>query len=159
MRHGKARRAGSIGAIIAALLLSGTASSRAKPERLTTAEFRELMATVAEGWNEGNARKAADCFAPNATYSEPPRQQFYEGREALFEFFGGHGKRSMSMTWHHLVFDEQSQVGAGEYTFRGNSQSHGVTMVKIEGGLIRNWREYQYRSALPWDEFVDDNAF
>ena len=26
----------------------------------------------------------------------------------------------MKMTWHHLAFDEESQVGFGEYTFQMN---------------------------------------
>ena len=39
--------------------------------RLTSAQFRALMQTVADGWNEGNARKAADCFAEDADYTEP----------------------------------------------------------------------------------------
>jgi hypothetical protein len=90
-----------------------------------------------------------------------PRRQFYKGRAALFEFFGG-GRRvepPMQMTWHHLVFDETTQVGAGEYTFRMNNQYHGVVMVKVSRGRIANWREYQYQSPLKWDELVNENAF
>ena len=143
------------------MLVPGQLASRAEPGRLTAAEFRELMTTVAAGWNEGDARKAADCFAEDATYSEPPRKQFYKGRAALFRFFGGDRKPEppMKMAWHHLVFDEATQVGAGEYTFRMNRQYHGVVMVKVRNGRIHNWREYQYQSALPWDEFVNENAF
>jgi hypothetical protein len=32
-------------------------------------------------------------------------------------------------------------------------------MVKVRDGRISNWREYQYRSTLPWAEFVNENAF
>jgi hypothetical protein len=39
---------------------------------VSTKEFEKLMQTVAQGWNEGNARKAADCFHENAVYVEPP---------------------------------------------------------------------------------------
>ena len=77
------------------------------------------MMKLAHGWNEGDARKAADCFAENAVYSEPPDKQLYRGRDALFKFFGGNEgrRRAMKMTWHHLIFDEQKQIGAGEFTF------------------------------------------
>ena len=34
-------------------------------------EFRQLMQTVADGWNEGDAHKAADCFSQDAVYVEP----------------------------------------------------------------------------------------
>jgi hypothetical protein len=52
-------------------------------------QFRELMQTVAAGWNEGNPAKAANCFTEDAVYMEPPDKQVYVGRAALFEFFGG----------------------------------------------------------------------
>ena len=123
------------------------------PPRLASErEFRRLMNTVAEGWNEGNASKAADCFATDAIYLEPPDRQLYEGREALFEFFGGaHGpEKPMHMVWHHLAFDAQAQVGFGEYTFTMNNRYHGIVVVKLENGKIKSWREYQYKSDVEW---------
>jgi SnoaL-like protein len=151
-----------MGAVSASLIVgSGRLDTRAETDGMTAAEFRKLMTTVAAGWNEGNARKAADCFADDAIYSEPPRKQFYKGRAALFEFFGGASKPepSMQMVWHHLVFDEATQVGSGEYTFQMNNRYHGVVMVKVTNGRISNWREYQYQSTLSWAEFVNENAF
>jgi hypothetical protein len=126
------------------------------PRRLTRAQFRRLMETVAEGWRTGNAARSAACFAEDAIYSQPPRVQFYRGRAALEEFFG---PRPQGMTWHHLVFDEEAQIGAGEYTYRGSNQYHGVVMVRIVDGLIANWREYQVRSPLTWEQFMDENRF
>ena len=128
---------------------------------LTTAQFEALMRTVSAGWNEGDARKAADCFTEDAIYSEPPRKQFYRGRAQLFEFFGGATRPDppMKMVWHHLVFDERSQVGAGEYTFEMNKRYHGVVMVRIRDGRIANWREYQYQSTLSFEEFAGENRF
>ncbi len=123
---------------------------------LSGAQFRALMQTVAEGWRTGDAEKSARCFAPGAVYSEPPRKQFYRGRAALRAFFGPHPQ---GMVWHHLVFDEERQVGAGEYTYRGRNQYHGVVMIRIVDGLIANWREYQTRSDLPWERLMDENAF
>ena len=79
----------------------------------------------------------------------------------LFEFFGGDQppEPPMSMTWHHLAFDEASQVGFGEYTFQLGQRYHGIVIVKLSAGLISNWREYQYKSALSWQEFVGQNMF
>jgi len=31
--------------------------------------------------------------------------------------------------------------------------------VKLRDGLIAHWREYQYPSALSWEEFIGENAF
>lgn len=30
----------------------------------------------------------------------------------------------------------------------------GITAVEVEDGLISGWREYQYRSELPFEEFT-----
>jgi hypothetical protein len=127
----------------------------------TTEEFRRLMSTVAEGWNEGNARKAAECYTEDAVYTEPPDKQVYVGRKALYEFFGG-GKKAeppMKMVWHHLAFDEEVQLGFGEYTFQMNNRYHGIVVVKVRDGKICNWREYQYKSNLEWKDFVGKNEF
>jgi hypothetical protein len=48
--------------------------------KISTDEFERLMQTIAEGWNEGNARQAADCFSQDAIYVEPPDKQLYRGR-------------------------------------------------------------------------------
>ena len=50
---------------------------------MTETEFERMMQTIADGWNEGNARKAADCFSMDAIYSEPPEKQLYHGRDEL----------------------------------------------------------------------------
>ena len=144
--------------LLAAFLALVPASA---PEPLTSAGFRKLMETVSAGWNTGDARKAADCFTEDALYLEPPDKQFYAGRPALYEFFGGATKPEppMKMTWHHLGFDEASQVGFGEYTFQMNRRYHGIVVVKVRDGKIANWREYQYESKLDWKDFVAKSPF
>ena len=145
------------------LLLAGwlAAVAAPSPAPVTTAQFRSLMAAVAAGWNAGDARRAAECFTEDALYLEPPDEQFYAGRPALYEFFGGGSKPEppMKMTWHHLAFDEESQIGFGEYTFQMNARYHGVVVVRVRDGKIANWREYQYGSKLDWKEFVRKNDF
>jgi SnoaL-like domain len=133
----------------------------ASAQQMNAAQFERLMQTLADGWNEGNAQKAAGCFTDDAVYSEPPDKQLYRGRSALFKFFGGTEgrKRAMKMTWHHLIFDESRQLGAGEFTFEYGGKVHGVAMVKIQNGKIRNWREYWYESPLDWKEFTRTNPF
>src|SRR5690349_15820420 len=128
---------------------------------LTTSEFEHLMRTIADGWNEGNARKAADCFSTDAVYVEPPEKQLYHGCAEPYEFFGGDAGTdiAMHMTWHHLAFNETAQVGFGEYTFEMHGRYHGNVVVKVESGSIKHWREYQYQSELTWDKFVSQNPF
>ena len=128
--------------------------------KISREHFQLVMQTVAEGWNRGNARLAASCFAENAVYSGPPSPG-HRGRKALYEFFGGAKGREhpMHMVWHNLVFDPVQQIGAGEYSFQYGKQTHGLVIVKISDGLIRNWREYEIESEMPWNQFVGDNRF
>jgi ketosteroid isomerase-like protein len=128
---------------------------------ITTVDFKRLMQTIADGWNEGDARKAAGCFSEDAIYVEPPEKQLYHSRAELYEFFGGdHGTDiHMKMTWRHLAFNEEEQVGFGEYTFQMHGRYHGIVIVKVESGLIKHWREYQYQSELSWEEFTSRNPF
>jgi hypothetical protein len=128
-------------------------------EPLTDEGFRRLLETVASGWNEGDARRAADCFAEDAVYLEPPDRQVYRGREELYRFFGGETPSPLEMRWHNVVFDERQQVGVGEYTFQGRNRYHGLVIVKVEDARIARWREYQYVSDLDWDAFVGDSRF
>jgi hypothetical protein len=144
--------------LLSCLVLAGCAGARSTgtPTGALDAEgFRALMEQVAAGWREGNAAKAVECFTEDALYEEPPKKQFHSGRADLFEFFGGEkgSEKPMHMTWHHLVFDPITQVGAGAYTFRLNRQYHGVVMVKLREGRIARWREYQTESSLSFDEF------
>ncbi len=128
---------------------------------LTTREFELLMQSVADGWNEGNARKSAECFSEDAIYVEPPGKQLYRGRAELYEFFGGEVGTDipMKMTWHHLAFNEGDQIGFAEYTFQMRGKYHGVVVVKIENGLIARWREYQHQTELDWETFTEHNPF
>jgi ketosteroid isomerase-like protein len=119
--------------------------------------FVTLMQTIADAWNAGDTDRALACFTDDAVYMEPPDEQRYEGRDELFDFFGGDDPPAMYMEWHHLVVD--GDIGVGEYTFRGNRQFHGLVIVHLRGGRISRWREYERESALPWDDFVGPSRF
>ena len=128
---------------------------------MTRSEFRDLLQRVADGWNRGDPRTAAECFAPDAIYVEPPDRQRYVGREALYEFFRGDepDPRPLSMVWHHLAYDPEDRLGFGEYSFSipGRFAAHGVVIVTIREGLIGTWREYQYPSPVGFVEFAGDS--
>jgi ketosteroid isomerase-like protein len=155
-------------AVILSLLADGQAQSATSLQiatnagRTTSEEFKDLMRTVAEGWNQGNARKAADCYTEDAIYSSAPDPRCRQGRQVLFEFFGGDKGREapMKMTWHHLAFDEDGQIGFGEYTFNYKDyQAHGIVAVKVRDRKISNWREYEIQSNMSWQQFIGGNMF
>src|SRR5260370_5816505 len=120
--------------------------------QLRSSQFKDLLQTVAQGWNTGNARLAADCFAENALYRAPPSSRVRQGRQTLFEFFGGVKDRPkpMSMQWHHIIFDETTQICMGEYTFTYEMRTHGLVIVRIVAGRIANCRDYEAESLPDW---------
>ncbi|MEK7534296.1 MAG: nuclear transport factor 2 family protein [Patescibacteria group bacterium] len=123
---------------------------------MTTKQFKKVMQSIADAWNEGNAKKAVDCFSDDAIYTEPPNKQFFKGKDQLFIYFGGDSgrKKQMKMSWHNLLFDEHKQIGMGEYTFEMNDKNHGVTVVEIRNNKIKMWREYQWTGNLNYDVFI-----
>ena len=144
------------------VLLMGCGSAR-KPEThgFTQADFQNLLDKLARGLNTGNARLAADCFTEDAKYSSAPDPLVRKGRPALFDYFGGEKGRAqpMSMLWHHVLFDPTAQIGMVEYTFTHQIRTHGVAVIRIVGGKIANWREYEVQSRNGWEEMIGENAF
>ncbi|NNE58931.1 MAG: nuclear transport factor 2 family protein [Hellea sp.] len=125
-------------------------------------EFETLLQQLAQGWNDNDARKASLVFSENAVYSEPSDKQLYQGRPALFEFFGGESGRDswMKMDWHHISFNPSTSVGAGEFSFSWQGgNAHGMVSIKIKDGRISHWREYFYEDSKTWEEFTRANPF
>jgi ketosteroid isomerase-like protein len=71
-----------------------TLAARRTPEISSVREFQAILRNLAEAWNNGESRRAAECFTEDAIYTEPPDKQVYRGREALFRFFGGGNRQA-----------------------------------------------------------------
>jgi len=124
--------------------------------RLTLDEFHDLMQRLASGWQDLDTELALSCFTADAFYSEPPDIQIYMGHEQLRSYFAAL-KPGTLMRFQHLWFDEDSQTGAGEYTFgsqRAEIADHGVAVIELKDGRIAIWREYQRKGPLGFDEFT-----
>lgn len=117
---------------------------------------REVLERIADGWRTGRPEMAAACFTLDARYLEPPDRQHYVGREELAAFFGAGDPTvpRMEMRWRGIGYDAGTSTAYGEYTFRARRQYHGVVIATFRDDLIASWREYQYTSELPWEEFV-----
>lgn len=115
---------------------------------------------MSDARQDGNARKAAVCFTEDAIYSSPPAPA-HQGREKLFQLFGGDRKQAISakIQRHHFVFDPDQQIGAAEFTIQYHLQAHAVVLVKLSHGLISNWRGYDIASGLSRGKFVGLNVF
>lgn len=132
-----------------------------KTESIDEKQFKKILWDISTGWNSGDAKLAAKFFAENAVYEEPPKKQFYKGSKEIFEFFGGDKGYDipMKMKWRNLAFNEEAQIGFGEYTFEMNSKYHGIVILQFKSGKIVKWREYQYKTELDWKEFAGESEF
>src|SRR5688572_17426469 len=92
---------------ITALLLTGESAA------LDHKGFEKLIRQVADGWNEGDAKKAVACFSSDAIFSSPDfnaanvKGFVHQGKDDIYKFFGGDNGRAerMNMVWQSWGFD------------------------------------------------------
>ncbi|HSE42510.1 MAG TPA: nuclear transport factor 2 family protein [Acidobacteriota bacterium] len=125
---------------------------------MTKSQFQELFTHLANTWSRRDYAATASVFAENVHYRDPLRYSFHSRAElqAFFEADEGYEQKT---TFHTVVFDEEKQVGAAEYTYEGTHRYHGVTIVELKNDLIVSWREYQHIDPRTWDEFVSGRKF
>lgn len=125
---------------------------------MTRARFEAIFETLARAWSARDYETAAAVFAEDVRYADPLRYRF-ESRAQLLEFFRNDEGYEQSTVWHNVIFDEERQVGAAEYTYQGTHRYHGLVLIQVRGDEITHWREYQHVSDLDWKEFCSGTAF
>ncbi len=117
--------------------------------------FYEVMENLAQGWSTQNTEKALNCFTDDAVYMEPPEVQYYRGHKELRPYFDALDS-NYKMEFHNLWFNEETQSGAGEFTFSyGKDTSDvGIVVVELEKGKINFWREYHKKGPTDFNEFI-----
>ncbi|HWM90923.1 MAG TPA: nuclear transport factor 2 family protein [Thermoanaerobaculia bacterium] len=121
-------------------------------------EFEATLQALAQGWASKDYEKVASHFAEDVQYADPTRYRI-SSRAELLEFFRDDEGYDQSTVWHNVVFDEEKQTGAAEYTYQGTHRYHGLVIVKVHGNLITHWREYQHVSDLGWEDYCDGTLF
>ena len=125
---------------------------------MTKNDFHNLLHSLADAWSRRDYATAASFFAQDVRYGDPTRY-FFNGRAELCAFFEDDEGYDQRTVWHTIVFDEEQQIGAVEYTYEGTHRYHGTVLVKIDNGKIRRWREYQRIDPREWEEFTSATAF
>lgn len=121
---------------------------------MTRDDLIAALDRAAAGWAAGDAIAVGDAFAETLDYIDPVRYRFAR-RADLLPFFepppGGH-----HVTWHTIVWDDQAQTGAVEYTYEGHHRYHGAAMVRLDAdGRITLWREWQHLDdERDWDAML-----
>lgn len=125
---------------------------------MTRAEFAASLEALAQAWSDRDYEKAASFFAEDVRYADPLHYRF-ASRADLLRFFQDDGGYPQRTVWHNIVFDEERQVGAAEYTYEGTHRYHGVALIQVNGNVISRWREYQHISPLEWEDFCSGTTF
>ncbi|CAN5259131.1 hypothetical protein BH20ACI2_BH20ACI2_29050 [soil metagenome] len=119
---------------------------------MTHAEFKEMLASLAEGGSKRKYEEVAAHFAENVFYSDPLNYTF-TSKTSLWRFFCDDDDHEQYCKFHDLIFDEDRQFGAAEYTYEGTYRYHGTVWINVDGNKIVSWREYQHQSTKTWGEF------
>ena len=119
---------------------------------MTAAQFRRFLDELAEAWRERRYEEAVEMFAPDVRYLDPTRYSMV-GRDSLLAFFQDDEGYPQLTTWRNVLFDEATQMGAAEYSYRGTRLYHGVVLINLSAERVARWREYQHTSDLDWQAF------
>lgn len=130
---------------------------------MTNAEFKTMLAALADGWQRRDYAAVVSYFAEDVRYADPLRYSF-ENRQDLLAFFENDEGLEQSTVWHNMIFDEAQQVGVAEYTYDGTWCYHGTVWIRVQTGSdgvakITHWREYQHTDPREWEDFACGTAF
>jgi ketosteroid isomerase-like protein len=119
-------------------------------------ESAGVLRTFGTALERGDAEAAAECFAPDAVYEEPPRFSFV-GRAAIYEFVRDFTARHRAVSFsvmRALASPERALVAA-EWQFsyiRASDGTHvsfaGMSFVEVEDGQIARWRGYSVAMSV-----------
>jgi uncharacterized protein (TIGR02246 family) len=110
--------------------------------------MEEVLARFADALAQSDADAAADLFAEDAVYEEPPHFHF-EGREAIRAFFRDFRARHSDARFTVLrsVADAERGVLAAEWEWRyisasdGNERAFaGMSFIAFAGDRVTSWR-------------------
>ena len=109
---------------------------------------REHLESLIEAWRDGDAVRAVAHFAPDAVYREAGGHPI-AGRDAIFAHFtrffrdGPRWRFEVDLV---LVDGERAALGyrfATEGRGLAWSERAGCALVRLSGGAIAEWREYE----------------
>jgi len=125
---------------------------------MTRLEFEQKLTDIADCWHRHDYESAVAHYAQEVRYGDPVRYAI-NGREELLKFFANDDGLPQITTWHTIVFDEDKQVGAAEYSYIGTYSYHGIVLVRIANNEITHWREYQQIDPREWPDFTATTSF
>ena len=95
--------------------------------------LRELVERYVEAWDEGDVAAITEMLVHDATFSMPPRPNWYRGRAAIRAFLAtvplsGHWR------WRHLPVRANGQLSLGAYRLdaAGSGHAHAIQVLAVD---------------------------
>jgi RNA polymerase sigma-70 factor (ECF subfamily) len=110
--------------------------ARSQQATLRTIGDRRLHALVErylEAWDEGNVAAITEMLADDATFSMPPRPNWYQGRAAVAAFLAAL-PLSGRWRWRHVPIRANGQLSLGAYLLdpSGNGHAHAIQVLAVD---------------------------
>jgi uncharacterized protein (TIGR02246 family) len=124
-------------------------------EALARAEVLDLYQRRRRAWLEGDARAYLDLWAEDMVIELPGRAEPIRGKAAYAELIeqSFRGMKPVAWEFHRLAIDGDHVLS--EWTISGERRDagkivtwRGMSICRLEGGLIREWREYWDPASL-----------
>jgi RNA polymerase sigma-70 factor (ECF subfamily) len=95
--------------------------------------LRELVERYLRAWDAGDVAAIAEMLADDATFSMPPRPNWYRGRAAVGAFLAGL-PLSGRWRWRHLPIRANGQVSLGAYQLdaSGSGHAHAIQVLTVD---------------------------
>jgi ketosteroid isomerase-like protein len=126
------------------------------------AENAAIMRRGYEAFNRGDMNTLTELFDESAVWHLPGRSRFandYQGREAIFAYFGGLGQETggtFRAELQHLLADDDDRVVGIQRSTAERGGKHldvgNCIVFQLKDGRVTDGREH-FHDLYAWDEF------
>src|SRR5262249_16931363 len=95
--------------------------------------LQDLVQRYLQAWDEGDVAAITEMLAEDATFSMPPKPNWYRGRAAVGEFLATL-PLSGRWRWHHVPVRANGQLALGAYQLdpTGSSRAHAIQALAVD---------------------------
>jgi RNA polymerase sigma-70 factor, ECF subfamily len=111
-------------------------SQQATLRTLGDRRLRDLVERYVEAWDKGDVAAITAMLADDATFSMPPRPNWYQGRAAVGAFLAA-VPLSGRWRWRHVPIRANGQLSLGAYLLdaAGNGHPHAIQVLAVDTNM------------------------
>jgi uncharacterized protein (TIGR02246 family) len=135
MGHMTARNAIRLGSVFLAAALLALQAGPASAEPLTTAAVEKWLAGYERAWETRDAARAAELFAPNASYYEMPFDAPKAGQAGIREYWSSVTADQRDIDFKSQVISVSGQTGVAHWSATFTAASTGAR-IELDGVFV-----------------------